>query len=68
MWNLRRLAGSRLVICVHGGRAGTMTVFRSAYAHLSLGRGVMPCQAGQPVRVRTLKGALIATGTFRRMR
>src|SRR5512146_3509285 len=51
VWTLRRLAGSRLVVYVHGARAGTMTVSRSGYAHLYLARGVMPCQAGQPVRV-----------------
>jgi hypothetical protein len=68
VWNIRRLAGSRLVVYVHGTRAGTMTVSRSGYAHLYLGRGVPACQAGQPVRVRTAKGALIASGTFYRMR
>ena len=64
VWNVRRLAGSRLVVYVHGARAGTMIVSRSGYAHLYLARGVMPCQAGQPVRVRTLKGTLVASGAF----
>ncbi len=68
VWNIRRLAGTRLVVYVHGARAGTMTVSRSGYAHLDLGRGVPACQPGQPVRVRTAKGALIASGTFHRMR
>ncbi len=66
VWNIRRLAGTRLVVYVHGTRAGTMTVSRSGYAHLGLARGVPACGAGQPVRVRTPKGALIASGTFYR--
>ena len=66
VWNIRRLAGARLVVYVHGTRAGTMTVSRSGYAHLDLARGVPACGAGQPVRVRTLKGALVASGTFMR--
>lgn len=66
VWNIRRLAGARLVVYVHGTRAGRMTVSRSGYAHLDLARGVPACGAGQPVRVRTAKGALVASGTFYR--
>ena len=62
----RSAMGTRLVVYVHGIRAGTMTVSRSGHAHLDLARGVPACGAGQPVRVRTMNGALIASGTFYR--
>lgn len=58
------LAGRRLVIYLHGARAGTMTVTGSGYAHLDR-HGAGPCRPGQPVRVRTSSGTLVAAGTFR---
>jgi hypothetical protein len=60
-----RLAGRHLVVYVHGTRAGTMTVTRAGYAHLDR-HGVAACRAGQPVRVRTSSGTLVAAGTFHR--
>ena len=62
--HLTRLAGWQLIVYVHGARAGTMTVSRTGYAHLDLRRGVPACKAGQPVRVRTRGGTLVASGTF----
>ena len=61
---LGRLAGHRLVVYVHGARAGTIVVSRSGHAVLNMHRGVPLCRAGQPVRVRTLSGTLIVSGTF----
>ena len=66
VWNIRQLAGHRLVVYVHGTRAGTITVSRSGYAHLYRSTGVPRCQPGQPVRVRTQNGTLVASGTMRR--
>lgn len=63
--HLTRLAGQRLIVYVHGAKAGTMTVSRTGYAHLELHRGVFACKAGQPVRVRTVSETLVASGTFR---
>jgi hypothetical protein len=59
------LAGRHLVVYVHGARAGTMTVTRAGFAHLDR-HGAPACRAGQPVRVRTGSGTLVAAGTFRR--
>lgn len=59
-----RLAGARLVIYVHGARAGTMTVSRTGTAHMDRHRGVPACRAGEPVRVRTHSGTLVVSGTF----
>jgi len=66
VWNIRQLAGRTLVVYVHGTRAGTMTVSRYGYAHLYRSAGVPSCQPGQPVRVRTQNGTLVASGTMRR--
>lgn len=60
-----RLAGSHLVIYLHGIRTGTMTVSRSGYAHMDRHAGVPLCRAGQVIRIRTRSGALVASGTFR---
>jgi hypothetical protein len=59
------LAGRHLVVFVHGTRAGTMTVTSAGFAHLDR-HGAPACRAGQPVRVRTGSGTLVAAGTFRR--
>lgn len=63
--HLAGLAGRHLVVYVHGAKAGTMTVSRAGYAHLDMHRGVPGCQAGQPIRIRTAGGTLVASGTFR---
>lgn len=63
---LGRLAGHRLAVYVHGVKAGTMLVSRSGHAVLNMHRGVPLCKAGQPVRIRTLSGTLVASGTFTR--
>jgi hypothetical protein len=63
--HIARLAGWKLVVYVHGARAGTMTVSRAGYARLDRHRGVPACRSGQPVRVRTRSGTLVASGTFR---
>ncbi|HVB46204.1 MAG TPA: hypothetical protein VNF47_26325 [Streptosporangiaceae bacterium] len=60
------LAGSHLVVYVHGVRAGTMTVSRAGFAHLDRHRGVPACRSGQAIRVRTRSGTLVASGIFRR--
>lgn len=65
LYHAARLAGWRLVVYVHGTRAGTMTVSRYGYAHLARHRGVPYCQAGQAIRIRTRAGVLVASGTFR---
>ena len=58
-----RLAGRTLVVFVHGTRAGTMTVTSAGRAHLHR-HGAPACRAGQPVRIRTRAGTLVASGTF----
>lgn len=63
--HIARLAGWHLVAFVHGVRAGTMTVSRAGYAHLDRHGGIPPCRAGQPVRIRTRSGTLVAAGIFR---
>ena len=59
-----RLAGRTLVVFVHGTRAGTMTVTTAGRAHLHR-HGAPACRAGQPVRIRTRAGTLVASGIFR---
>ena len=59
-----RLAGRTLVVFVHGTRAGTMTVTMTGRAHLHR-HGAPACRAGQPVRIRTRAGRLVASGIFR---
>ena len=59
------LAGSRLVIFVHGVRAGTMTVSGAGSAHLDRHGGVPACRSGQAIRVRTGSGTLVGSGIFR---
>lgn len=66
MWNIRQLAGRTLIVYVHGTRAGTMTVTRDGRAHMYRASGTPQCQPGQPVRVRTRNGTLVASGTFHR--
>lgn len=63
--HVARLAGRRLVVYVHGARAGTMTVSRAGRAHMDRHRGVPACRSGQPVRGRTRSGTLVVSGTFR---
>jgi hypothetical protein len=60
---VRRLAGRTLVVFVHGTRAGTMTVTNTGRAHLHR-HGAPACRAGQPARIRTRAGTLVASGTF----
>lgn len=60
-----RLAGAKLVIYVHGARAGTMTVSRSGSAYMDSHRSVPACSSGQAIRVRTGSGTLVVSGTFR---
>ncbi len=66
IWNARRLAGHKLIVYVHGTRAGTMTVWRGGSAHLDRHRGVPACSPGTIMRVRTGSGTLVASGTFHR--
>lgn len=68
VWDVSRLRGRTLVVYVHGTRAGTMTVTRYGTAHLNRYRAVPACQAGQPIRVRTRAGTLVASGIFRHHR
>ncbi|HEY2551670.1 MAG TPA: hypothetical protein VGI64_13950 [Streptosporangiaceae bacterium] len=64
--HIARLAGKRLVVFVHGARAGTMTVTMAGTAHLDR-HGVPATKAGQMIRVRTnAAGTLVASGTFHR--
>jgi hypothetical protein len=60
---VRSLAGRTLVVFVHGTRAGTMTVTNTGRAHLHR-HGAPACRAGQPARIRTRAGTLVASGTF----
>ncbi|HUZ36474.1 MAG TPA: hypothetical protein VMV17_09100 [Streptosporangiaceae bacterium] len=62
--HIARLAGGKLVVYLHGARAGTMTVSGAGYAHMDHHSGVPACRSGQPVRVRTRSGTLVASGTF----
>ena len=61
---LGRLAGHRLVVYVHGAKAGTLLVSRTGHAVLDMHRGVPLCKAGQPIRIRTLTGTLVVSGAF----
>ena len=63
--HIARLAGRHLTVFVHGVRAGSMTVSAAGNAHLDR-HGVPATKAGQAIRVRTMAGALVASGTFRR--
>jgi hypothetical protein len=63
--HVARLAGRRLVVYVHGVRAGAMTFSRAGRAHMDRHHGVPACRSGQSVRVRTRSGTLVVSGTFR---
>ena len=63
---VRKLAGRRVVVRVHGDFVGRMTVGPLGRAHLEKHSGVPRMAAGNVVRVRTLPGRLVTYGTLRR--
>jgi hypothetical protein len=66
--HVRRLAGKRLTVFVHGARVGRMTVGGLGRAELDrsteLGQKVPAVSNGDRVNVRTAAGTLVVTGRF----
>jgi hypothetical protein len=63
---VRRLAGHRVTVRVHGDIVGRMTVNQYGRAHLERNSGVPRMTAGNVVRVRTASGKLVSYGTLHR--
>lgn len=66
MSHLGDLVGRRLIVFVHGVRAGSMIVTRAGTAQLHRHHGVPRCRSGQRIGVRTRSGVLVASRIFRR--
>ena len=63
---VRALAGTRVIVRVHGDFVGRMTVGSRGRAHLDLHSGVPSMTAGHVVRVRTAAGRLVTYGALHR--
>lgn len=59
---IKRLAGKRVTVTVHGAVVGRMRVPGSGKAHMYRHGGVPRCSRGDVVRVRTRTGALVSHG------
>lgn len=71
MWNMGRLQGHTLVVFANGHKFGTFRVGSHGRCHLhrdtGFGQSVPTLSSGDPVAVKTQGGALVASGTLRRM-
>lgn len=71
MWNMGRLRGQTLVVFADGHNLGSFRVRSDGGCHMhrdtSLGQAVPTLSQGDPIAVRTQGGALVASGTLRRM-
>ena len=66
VWGLKRLAGKRVTVRVHGALVGRMLVSARGGAHLDRHGGVPAMAAGNRVRV-TWSGHLASSGRLRGM-
>jgi hypothetical protein len=68
--NIARLAGKRVTVYVNLKKVGTILVSSTGRAHREWstehGQSVPFASAGNPVRVRTASGTLVASGTYHR--
>jgi hypothetical protein len=62
---IKKLAGKRVTVTVHGSFVGRMWVSRYGTAHLYRHSGVPRCSGGDVVRVKTRSGKLVSYGTLR---
>jgi hypothetical protein len=62
---IKKLAGKRIRVYVHGDFVGRMRVSAGGRAHLHRHDGVPAIEQGWPVRVRTKSGKLVTYGKFR---
>ena len=71
MWGMGRLGGQTLVVFAGGHKVGSLTVRSDGGCHMhrdtGSGQSVPTLSAGDPIAVRTQGGALVASGTLRRM-
>jgi hypothetical protein len=63
---VRALAGTRVIVRVHGDFVGRMTVGPLGRAHMDKHSGVPSMTEGNVVRVRTGGGRLVTSGTLHR--
>ena len=71
MWNMGRLHGKTLVVFANGQVLGTFRVGTDGRCRMhrdtGSGQSVPTLSSGDPVAVKTRGGALVASGTLRRM-
>ena len=61
---VKRLAGQRVTVRVHGDLVGTLRVDRYGRAHLEREAGVPAMAAGNVIKVRTAAGTLVSRGVL----
>lgn len=62
---IKKLAGKRVTVTVHGSFVGRMSVSRHGTAHLYRHARVPRCSGGDMVRVKTRSGKLVSYGSLR---
>lgn len=66
LWGIKKLAGKRVTVTVHGAYVGRMRVSSYGTGHLYRHHGMPRCGRGDRIQVRTASGTLVSYGTLRR--